>query len=118
MSNLTIIMALIALGMGTFTVQLMRKRKIAVSAFMLWISVWGGMLLISLFPDILIWLASVANMQLRAYFVFVVAIVFIIFLLFFRSVTERREEYGIAVLTQELALLKFKLEQMEHERKE
>ena len=118
MKNIYVFSALIALGMSILTIVWAKKRKLSVKSFLLWVLVWASMFAFSVFPNLLFALMDFANMEIRVYFLFIVSTLFIFFYLFAQSVAERKNDRAIHILTQEIAMLKFQVENLEEHSKE
>lgn len=116
MKAIFILLALAAFFMASLTFYWARQRKITIRTFFLWMFVWLSMLIFSLFPDLLTVLLKVVRMEIRAYFFFLSGILFLFLLQFLRALSDKRNERALHALVQEVALLKFKIEQLEEQK--
>ena len=87
-----------------------KREAIGFRSSLVWIALWVGIGIFSLFPSALNYAMRLAQMQNRMFFILVVA-VFILFALVF-NLTSRLDkmERNIAELVQQLAMVNYKLE--------
>lgn len=84
----------------------------------MWQPVWISVAVFSFWPDLTSNLLVLVNMEVRAYFVFIVGLVFVMFMTFINNLSEARSSRDIHLLMQEIALLKFYYEELRRENDE
>lgn len=95
--------------------RMVKDKKEDVWGFILWVFIGSSIALISIFPDILDYLLGIVQMQIRAYAIFTLGILFAYFLLFqlFRVIRTLNE--NMSKFNENLSILRYEIE--EHERK-
>jgi len=109
MKNANIFVAIFSCGMAVVSFFLMRTHKLSVKSFLVWIMLWFSMVFFSLYPDALIFFMRLADMENRIYFLFIVTTVVIFIILFSLFVSSREKDKLLHRLTQEIALLNYRL---------
>lgn len=107
----SILFALVALVQVVRIVLQVRKDRLGIRSGLIWVLMWGGVGIGSLFPSIMDLLMRFAMMENRMFFILIIA-VFVLFALVFDLVSRiEKSERNIAKLVQEIALLRFRLEE-------
>lgn len=114
----SILFALVALVQVVRIVLQVRQDRLGIRSGLIWVLMWGGVGIGSLFPSIMDLLMRFAMMENRMFFILIIA-VFVLFALVFDLVSRiEKSERNIAKLVQEIALLRFRLEEAKKEGEE
>ena len=105
LTPITLLFVLFCLLFIVLTVSRFRRDTIGIRAALLWVTLWFFIGLFSLFPSILDWIVRFAQMEVRIFFVLVVAVFMLFALVFNISSRLDKTERNIGKLVQELALL-------------
>ena len=105
LTPITILFVLFCVLFIALTVSRFRRDTIGIRAALLWVTLWFFIGLFSLFPSILDWIVRFAQMEVRIFFVLVVAVFMLFALVFNISSRLDKTERNIGKLVQELALL-------------
>lgn len=107
----SILFALVALVQVVRILLQVRQDRLGIRSGLIWVLMWGGVGIGSLFPSIMDLLMRFAMMENRMFFILIIA-VFVLFALVFDLVSRiEKSERNIAKLVQEIALLRFRLEE-------
>jgi hypothetical protein len=95
------------------TIKMFRNHKFTTRLLFVWLFLWAAIGCFALFPHWLDYLMKTLNFGSRPFFLFTGAILILYIIIFHLSATISKLNHKILKLTQELAMLRFKLEQKE-----
>jgi|YNPNPStandDraft_1061719.scaffolds.fasta_scaffold06973_5 hypothetical protein len=111
----SILFSLVALVQLVRIAHLVRQERLGIRSGLVWVLMWAGVGVGSLFPFTMDFLMRFAMMENRMFFILIIA-VFVLFALLFDLVSRlEKSERNMAKLVQEIALLRFRLEETERE---
>lgn len=100
-----------------FILSKIKNETIGFRSALIWILLWLGIGFFSLFPGLLNWFTQLAQMEVRIFFILVIA-VFILFALVFSLHTKiDRMQRNLEKLAQEIALINYKITKKEKHEK-
>lgn len=115
-TTITIILAIIALLSIWRTAGNLKREMIGIRSALIWIVLWSGIGFFALFPGLLDRAMRIAQMEVRMFFVLVLA-VFILFALVFNLSSQLdKMSWNLAKLTREISLLNYKIESITKEK--
>lgn len=92
-----------------FAVRLFRRQKLTIGVFLMWVGLWGGMGLFSLFPAALDYFMRLVTMGDRMVFVFMACIILLFTVVFSLSARVAGISRRLTTVTQQLAILSYRL---------
>lgn len=104
---LRIILIVVSLLTLVFITRSVRNSKVKIEDAVLWFCFAGLLLVVSVFPGVFYWLASVTGVQTTSNFVFLFFIFILLVLCFRSSMRISQADTKIKELTQQLAIEKF-----------
>lgn len=104
---LRIILIVVSLLTLVFITRSVRNSKVKLEDAVLWFCFAGLLLVVSVFPGVFYWLASVTGVQTTSNFVFLFFIFILLVLCFRSSMRISQADTKIKELTQQLAIEKF-----------
>lgn len=104
---LRIILIAVSLLTLVFITRSVRNSKVKLEDAVLWFCFAGLLLIVSVFPGVFYWLASVTGVQTTSNFVFLFFIFILLVLCFRSSMRISQADTKIKELTQQLAIEKF-----------
>lgn len=104
---LRIILIVVSLLTLVFITRSVRNSKVKLEDAVLWFCFVGLLLVVSVFPGVFYWLASVTGVQTTSNFVFLFFIFILLVLCFRSSMRISQADTKIKELTQQLAIEKF-----------
>ncbi|MGQ9655310.1 MAG: DUF2304 domain-containing protein [Thermodesulfobacteriota bacterium] len=114
----SIVFSLVAFVQVLRIVYQVRQDRLGIRSGLIWVLMWGGGGIGSLFPSTMDVLMRFAMMENRMFFILIIA-VFVLFALVFDLVSRiEKSERNIAKLVQEIALLRFRLDEAKKEGEE
>lgn len=114
----SIVFSLVAFVQVLRIVYQVRQDRLGIRSGLIWVLMWGGVGIGSLFPSTMDVLMRFAMMENRMFFILIIA-VFVLFALVFDLVSRiEKSERNIAKLVQEIALLRFRLDEAKKEGEE
>lgn len=109
-TTITIIITIIALLSIWRTAGNLKREMIGIRSAIIWIVLWFGIGFFALFPGLLDRAMRIAQMEVRMFFILVLA-VFILFALVFNLSSQLdKMSWNLAKLTREISLLNYKIE--------
>jgi len=100
----------VACGAIYFTVRLFRRQRLTIGGLLVWTVLWGSMGLFAIYPAALDLIMQLVSMRERLVFLFVGAIVLLYAVSFYVSSRVSEADRKIARLSQEIAILKYRVE--------
>ena len=107
-----------AVALLFITIELVRRHKLKVEYSWLWLITSLGLLLLVVRYDLLVWLSALIGAVLPTTTLFISAIIFLALLMIHFSVKTTTHDNQIKTLTQELALLRSRLEESKNKNEE
>jgi len=102
--TLRVLLILFSTGTLVFTLLRIRNAKVQISAAIFWILLTFILVIVSVFPGIIIYIADWLGVDSTANFVFLCAIFVLLIKVFFLSLHISKQQYQIQQLAQLLAL--------------
>jgi len=103
------IIAIFAILAIVRTVQIFRRNKLSTRLLLMWLSIWFAIGFFALFPSVLDKLRKFFNMGYRPFFITTAAILLLYVIIFYVTSGMSRINRKISKLTQEIAILNYKL---------
>lgn len=100
-----------------YIIRKIRKSQMKIEAAISWVFFAFVMLIISIFPQIVISLSSLLDIQSPANFVYLIVLIITLGTVFSLSLKVSQLEYKISILTEELAIAKNKEEKKDRDEK-
>lgn len=104
---LRIVLIIVSFLTLVFIVRSIRNAKVKIEDSVLWFCFAGLLLVVSIFPGVFYWLASVTGIQTTSNFVFLFFIFILLVLCFRSSMRISQADTKIKELTQQLAIEKY-----------
>lgn len=104
---LRIVLIIVSFLTLVFIVRSIRNAKVKIEDSVLWFCFAGLLLVVSIFPGVFYWLASVTGVQTTSNFVFLFFIFILLVLSFRSSMRISQADTKIKELTQQLAIEKY-----------
>lgn len=101
-----------------YVIRKIRKSQMKIESAMYWVFLAGIILLISIFPQIVIWLAEVVGVESPVNLLYLLMIFLVLWKLFALTVKNSQLESKINVLTEEFAICQMKSEEKERKEKQ
>lgn len=109
-SNLTIFLTLLIV-IGIYMIyKTIKKKKLSMKYGMYWTLIFGGMLVLIIFPGIVEWLASICGFKEAPNMIFLIAIFILFYIIFNIYTTISKLIENNKIMAQELSMLKKELE--------
>jgi len=99
-----------------FVINLVRTRKLKEEYAILWLTTGFALVLVSILVDLVDAVSYALGIEYPPAFIYLIALLCITFILFQFSVAISRFSEQIKVLTQEIALLRHRIQELEQER--
>ncbi len=116
--RLQVVIALLALFMLLYLVNMVRTKKIDLRYCLSWMALVVLVLILDIFPFILFYITRLLGIETPSNMVFFVGYIFAIILIFSLTVSVSRLSDKVKILTQEIALLRKDMEDMRKEQGE
>ena len=110
LSRTQLISALAAIGLAVYVLDLVRRRRLSEEYSLLWVVASVIVAVLGFSTPLLLWLTRLLGMYGAASTVFAAGLAFVMAMLLFLSVKMSRLGRETLLLTRELALLRFELE--------
>lgn len=104
---LRVVLIIVSFLTLVFIVRSIRNAKVKIEDSVLWFCFAGLLLIVSIFPGVFYWLASITGVQTTSNFVFLFFIFVLLVLCFRCSIRISQADTKIKELTQQLAIEKF-----------
>ncbi len=104
---LRVVLIIVSFLTLVFIVRSIRNAKVKIEDSVLWFCFAGLLLVVSIFPGVFYWLASVTGIQTTSNFVFLFFIFILLVLCFRSSMRISQADTKIKELTQQLAIEKY-----------
>lgn len=104
---LRVVLIIVSFLTLVFIVRSIRNAKVKIEDSVLWFCFAGLLLVVSIFPGVFYWLASVTGIQTTSNFVFLFFIFILLILCFRSSMRISQADTKIKELTQQLAIEKY-----------
>lgn len=104
---LRVVLIIVSFLTFVFIVRSIRNAKVKIEDSVLWFCFAGLLLVVSIFPGVFYWLASVTGIQTTSNFVFLFFIFILLVLCFRSSLRISQADTKIKELTQQLAIEKY-----------
>lgn len=111
-SILRAILVVGSLGFFIFILNMVRTKKLALKYALTWILTSFSFVLLSIFPEILYFVADLMHIELPVNALYLCVIFLLLLIVFTLSVAVSRQALRIKTLVQEIGLIKETLEQM------
>lgn len=111
--RLQIFIGIVILVAFFFIVNMVRKKKIDLRYALGWLCTLAIVFVLDLFPQIVFWFAQLIGIDIPSNMVFLVGLFVAIILIYSLTVSVSNQSHKIKRLTQEVALLRKELEQLQ-----
>lgn len=116
-THMTLFLAFFSVSMIVFILSRIKRETMGLRSSLIWILLWFSVGFFSLFPKLLNWMTRLAQMELRIFFVLLIA-VFVLFALVFNLSTKLDQmQRNWEKLVQELALTNYKIDKIKKNEK-
>lgn len=110
-----VLVALVAVAALFLSVWLFRRNRLSTRVFMMWLVVWLAMGVFAAFPSLLDYLMRLVSMRDRLVFLFMSSIIVLFALVFYLSAVIANTSRRLDKLTQQIALLIYRLKEGENQ---
>ena len=116
--KITIIGVLVALA-GFFAILKiildLKKENIGYRSGLIWMTIWGGVCVVGIFPDFLNYAMEITQLHHRTFFAIILAVFVLYALIFNQAFKMDSMSRDIRKLVREIALLNYKLEEQDQQ---
>jgi hypothetical protein len=118
-TTITVIFFLTSMFAIWLSIRKFRKETMSIRSAVVWISMWTAIGVCSIFPSILDFFMSLGQMGNRMFFILLMAVFFLLLLIFDLSSKLEKVQRDSTLLVQELTILRYKLDNaLEKDKKE
>ena len=117
MNNLQFTLLIVSVGVLLFVLRNIIKNRMNIGYAMVWI-LWAiGMVVISLFPQVVAWITHILGIQTQSNAVFLITIFLLYCMTFYLYLRISRHNEDLVNLNYEIASLRKKVEELEKQKK-
>lgn len=111
MKSISLVIALVCVVAAGMSLVYLRRGRIALKPTLFWLLLWFAIGFFALFPSVLDYFLTLAMMENRMVFLFVISIFSLFLMMYFLFAAQKKTDRTVAKLVQEVALLNFRLDQ-------